>query len=98
PRYLYVQEFNYCAAARVITSASTAQVFSISASVSVGCTKNINDVSPNSRATGKRCSGRQPVPSKAFSKYTSEHDPEKHGTPWALISPRMRSRFQSGLS
>jgi len=46
----------------------TAQVLSISAWVSVGCTKNISDVSPNSRAIGKRSAGRQPVLSNAFSR------------------------------
>lgn len=37
-----------------ITSTSTRQVFFISSSVKVGCTRNIRLVSPSSRATGKR--------------------------------------------
>ena len=59
-----------------ITAVIASQVWSISAGVSVGCTKNIKLVSPSSRATGKRCAGRNDVPSKAFSRYTSEHEPE----------------------
>src|SRR5690554_367030 len=51
-----------------ITSRSTRQVLSISASVSVGWHKNIKLVSPSSRATGSGCAGRQSVPSKAFSR------------------------------
>jgi NAD+ synthase (glutamine-hydrolysing) len=58
-----------------ITRRTTSHVLSTSACVNVGCTKNMMDVSPNSRATGSRSAGRQPVPSKAFSRYTSEHEP-----------------------
>ncbi len=73
------------------------QVCSNSLSVKVGCTRNIKDVSPSSLAQGKRTAGRKGVLSKAFSRYTSEQLPEKHGTPRALISPIMRSRCQSSI-
>ena len=53
--------------AKAMTFSMAAQVFWISSSVSVGWTKNITDVSPNSLATGNRGSGRQPV--------TSEQEP-----------------------
>jgi hypothetical protein len=52
----------------------------------VGCTKNIKLLSPKLLALTNRCAGRQGVPSKAFSKYTSEHEPLKQGTFNALIS------------
>lgn len=51
-----------------ITMRITSQVFSISASVNVGCTKNIKLVSPSSFAMGRRTSGRHPVSSNAFSR------------------------------
>ena len=35
----------------------------------------VKAVSPSSRAPGRRCGGRQPVSSNAFSRYTSEHEP-----------------------
>ena len=57
--------------ATVITFLMTSHALAISASDNVGCTKNITLVSPNALATGKRTSGRQPVPSKALSRYTS---------------------------
>src|SRR5690606_30016213 len=80
-------KFNgYCAPACFRTSSITAQVLSISASVNVGCTRNIRLVSPSCFATGKRSAGRQSVPSKAFSRYTSEQEPWKQGTPRATIS------------
>ena len=51
-----------------ITFWITATVFSISACVKVGCTKNIKEVSPNAFATGNLSRGRQGVPSNAFSR------------------------------
>jgi hypothetical protein len=53
---------------RVITSCKVEQVISTSLLVNVGCTKNIKLISPNFRATGNLFVGRQPVPSKAFSR------------------------------
>ena len=44
--------------ANCITSCNTSQVFTISASVKVGCTINIKLVSPNSRATHIGSAGR----------------------------------------
>lgn len=54
--------------ALVITAVIACTVRPISASPRPGCTRNIRLVSPNSRATGSRSAGRQPVLSKAFSR------------------------------
>ena len=42
---------------------------------------NIRLVSPSSRATGRGRAGASPASWKQRSRYTSEQDPEKHGTP-----------------
>lgn len=51
---------------RTVSSASHARAISLSSSV--GWTSMASDVSPSSRATGKRSDGRHPVPSKAVSR------------------------------